>query len=261
MEVTINEQNYVYGPDGNLAVSRFYQLQREGHFASTTQINPQIYRKHFERVLQKGYDILYLCFSSGMSGTINTAKLCMEELREEYPERKLICIDTLCASVGEGFLVHEAARKQAEGMNIFELADWVTEQRLNVCHWFTVDTFDHLKHGGRVSAASAAVGGILHIKPLLHVDEEGMLKVAQKPRGQRQAIHTQLKCLKAGWMPELGNLVVVASADNPSGASMLADTISQQFPEANIIHSDIGPIIGAHTGPGMLAVIYWGSNR
>lgn len=261
MDVSINDQSYCYGPQGNLTVSSFYRLQREGHFATTTQINPQVYRKHFEEILKRGYDVLYLCFSSGMSGTINAARMCMEELQKEYPQRKLICMDTLCASVGEGFLVHEAARKQAEGMSLFELADWIETYRLKVCHWFTVDTFTHLKHGGRVSAAAAAVGGVLNIKPLLHVDEVGLLKVAQKPRGQRLAIRAQLKCMEEGWQPEISNLVVVAGADNPSGMTILSDAIAERFPEANILHADIGPIIGAHTGPGMLAVIYWGSNR
>lgn len=131
----------------------------------------------------------------------------------EHPDRKLIVVDTLCAAVGEAMLVREAARKQQEGLTIEELAAWVEENRLKICHWFTVDSFDHLKHGGRVSAAAAAVGTMLQIKPLLHVDEEGKLRVAEKPRGCKQAIRTQVAHMKEGWTPEMGKLVVIGHGD------------------------------------------------
>lgn len=261
MDVQIGDDLYTYGPNGNLSIDHFYHLQRSGKFASTSQIVPLTYRYYFERALKSGYDILYLCFSSGMSGTINSARMCIDDLQEEYPERKIICIDTLCASAGEGFLVHEAARMQAGGMGIDELVQWVLDHRLQVCHWFTVDTFDHLKHGGRVSATAAVMGNMLNIKPMLHVDEKGSLQLSQKPRGEKQAIRSQLDCMQKGWNPEISNLVVVAHGDNREGASMLANGISDRFPQAKIIATEIGPVIGAHTGPGMLAVIYWGNNR
>ena len=174
-----------------------------------------IYRRCFEQALKAGEDVLYLCFSSGMSGTLQSANLCAEELREEYPARRLIVLDTLCASVGQAMLVREAARKQQEGLSIDELAAWVEENRLKICHWFTVDSFDHLKHGGRVSAAAAAVGTMLQIKPLLHVDDEGKLRVAEKPRGRKQAIRTQIAHMKEGWTPEMGRLVVIGHGDCP----------------------------------------------
>lgn len=123
-----------------------------------------------------------------MSGTIQSANLSINELRQEHPDRKIICMDTLCASVGEGFLVHEAARKQAEGLTIDELADWIIDHRMKVCHWFTVDTFDHLLHGGRVSSVAAVVGTALQIKPLLHVDEQGYLQVKGKYRGLKKLL-------------------------------------------------------------------------
>ena len=192
MQVELGGENYTYGPGGDLTVEHFYAEQRAGKFASTSQINPMVYRECFEKTLKAGEDILYLCFSSGLSSTLQSANLCAQELREEYPERKLIVVDTLCAAVGEAMLVREAARKQQEGLTIEELAAWVEENRLKICHWFTVDSFDHLKHGGRVSAAAAAVGTMLQIKPLLHVDEEGKLRVAEKPRGRKQAIRTQV---------------------------------------------------------------------
>ena len=156
MQVELGGESFTYGPGGSLTVEQFYAEQRAGKFASTSQINPMIYRRCFEQALKAGKDVLYLCFSSGMSGTLQSANLCAEELREEYPARKLIVLDTLCASVGQAMLVREAARKQQEALSIDELAAWVEENRLKICHWFTVDSFDHLKHGGRVSAAAAA---------------------------------------------------------------------------------------------------------
>ena len=261
MEVLVGDTNYLYGLGGNLTVDEFYTMQRNGQFASTSQISPSIYREFFEPYLKSGVDIVYLAFSSGMSGTINSARLCARELAEEYPERKIYCVDTLCASVGEGFIVREAARKQAEGLDAESLVKWVNENCLKVCHWFTVDTFQHLLHGGRVSAVSAAAGTVLNIKPLLHVDEEGKLKVMGKPRGHKQALKIKLDYMKAGWNPELGKLVIVGHGDCPDVGKELCEQVKQLFPEAEVHMVDIGPVIGAHTGPGMSALIYWGSNR
>ena len=261
MQVELGGENYTYGPGGDLTVEHFYTEQRAGKFASTSQINPMVYRECFEKTLKAGEDILYLCFSSGLSSTLQSANLCAQELREEYPERKLIVVDTLCAAVGEAMLVREAARKQQEGLSIEELAAWVEENRLKICHWFTVDSFDHLRHGGRVSAAAAAVGTMLQIKPLLHVDEEGKLRVAEKPRGRKQAIRTQVAHMKEGWTPEMGNLVVIGHGDCPDDVEQLRQAVLKEFPDADIRVAYIGPVIGAHTGPGMLALIYWGTNR
>lgn len=261
MEVTVGDDSFLYGPGSSLSVKQFYAMQRGGKFATTSQINPVTYRKAFEPALKAGYDILYLGFSSGMSGCFNNARLCMDELKEEYPERKLYCIDGFCASVGESFFVREALRKQYEGMDIDDLATWIDAQKLNVCHWFTVDTFDHLKHGGRVSAVSAVVGGMLNIKPMLHVDKSGKLVVAKKPRGKRQAIRELVARMQEGWLPEISPLVVIGHGDDIEAAVMLKKSVESKFPNADIHIAEIGPIIGAHTGPGMLAVIYWGSNR
>ncbi len=261
MQVEIGGQEYTYGPGGNMTVELFYRLQREGSFAATSQINPSVYFQYFEPFLRDGTDILYLCFSSGMSGTFQAAQLAAEELRQEYPERVIFCLDTLCASVGEGFLVREAVRKQAEGLSISELADWAMSHRLKVCHWFTVDTFDHLRHGGRVSSAAAVMGTALQVKPLLHVDERGCLQVKGKPRGQKKAMEAQLSRMDLGWTPETGRLVVIGHGDAPEAAARLRENVQARFPSAETHVAEIGPIIGAHTGPGMLALIYWGSNR
>lgn len=261
MRVEIGGREYTYGPDGTIAVEDFYILQKAGNYANTSQISPIHYFRAFEPVLRSGSDILYLCFSSGMSGTFQSAQACAEDLREKYPERTILCLDTLCASVGEGFLVCEAAQRQAEGYALEELADWVTQHRLEVCHWFTVDVFDHLRRGGRVSAGAAVLGTALQIKPLLHVNLDGELAVVEKPRGRKQAIKAQLAQMERGWMPEMGKTVVVGHGACPDGAQTLREAVRERFPEAEVFTADIGPIIGAHTGPGMLALIYWGNTR
>lgn len=261
MPVQIGGKEYLYGPGGNLSVAEFYRQQRAGSFATTAQIPPEAYLEIFEPWLKEGRDILYLCFSSGLSGTWESAELAARQLRRRYPERRLFCVDTLCASVGEGFLVREAARKKAEGLSMEELAEWVKSRRLSVCHWFTVDGFTHLRHGGRVSAAAAAVGSVLNIKPLLHVDEAGRLAVVEKPRGARQAMKAQIEKIEAGWKREISPLVVIGHGDSPESARQLSERVSDRFAEAEIHIADIGPVIGSHTGPGMLALIYWGENR
>lgn len=261
MRVEIGGQEYTYGPGGTISVQSFYDLQKAGNYASTSQITPAQYFQSFEPALRAGNDVLYLCFSSGMSGTFQSAQVCAEELREEYPGRNIVCLDTLCASVGEGFLVCEAARRQAEGYTLEELSRWVTQHCLEVCHWFTVDVFDHLRRGGRVSAGTAVLGTALQIKPLLHVNRDGELAVVEKPRGRKQAIKAQLAKMEQGWSPELGKIVVVGHGACPDGAQALQTAVQERFPDAKVLTADIGPIIGAHTGPGMLALIYWGNTR
>lgn len=261
MQVEIGGTEYTYGSPEGITATEFYRLQKAGNFAATSQINPTIYFQRFEPWLRQGTDILYLCFSSGLSGTYQSAVLAAEELQAEYPERKIICIDTLAASTGEGFLVRETAKMQAKGLAIDELAGWVEMHKLKVCHWFTVDTFTHLKHGGRVSATAAAMGTALQIKPLLHVDEQGKLQAVEKPRGRKKAIAAQLARLEQGWTPELGKTVLIGHADDPEAAAILKGQVLEKFPDAEIQISDIGPIIGAHTGPGALTLFYWGNNR
>lgn len=261
MDVEIAGRNYVYGPGGDLTAEEFYGLQRKGKYASTTQIPPAAFLPWFEPVLKAGKDLIYFPLTSGLSGTCASAMMCMEDLRKEYPERTILCVDTFCASVGQGLMVREAARKQAEGLTIRELAAWVEENRLKIGHWFTVDVFDHLKHGGRVSAAVAVVGAALQIKPMLRVDEEGRLQVVDKPRGRRRAMAALLGRMGSTWDPRLGRTVVVGHGDDRSAAEELRGLVLEAYPEAEVYTAPIGPIIGAHTGPGMLALVFWGTQR
>lgn len=261
MNVNLGDRDYLYGPGGNLDIRDFYTQQRGGKYASTSQITPYTYLECFEPVLAAGTDILYLCFTSGLSSTYQTAKNTTAELQKKYPERRITLIDTLCAAVGEGFLVYEAMKKYEEGLGIDELAAWVEAHKMEVCHWFTVDTFDHLLHGGRVSATSAKLGSLLNIKPLLHVDNEGKLEVSGKPRGQKMAMRQQLGKMKQGWMPEISRFVLIGHADCPEKAEQLKGQVLELYPDAEVQTAYIGPVIGAHVGPGMVALIYWGNNR
>lgn len=261
MQVQIAGQEFTYGPSGSITPDEFYAFQQGGAFATTSQVNPDTYRKYFELYLKQGKDILYICFSSGLSSTIQSALIAMEELKEAYPERQLILFDSLAASTGEGMFVMEAAKRQLGGMELSELHSWLLENRQKLCHWVTVDTFDHLKHGGRVSSTTAAVGTLLNIKPLIHVDENGKLVAAGKPRGRKKAQEALVASIKKGWQPEISNQVIIGHGDYPDAAEELKDMVSAQFPTADIRIARVGPIVGAHTGPGLVVIFFWGNNR
>jgi len=261
MEIRIDGKPFIYGLNEGITPKQFYSELRMGKFANTSQINPAIYRDYFSKALDEGEDVLYLSFSSEMSSTFTSAELCRIDLEEEYPDRKIVCVDTTCAAVGEGLLVCEAAQRQAQGLSMDELVAWVEATKHNVCHWFTVDTFVHLKHGGRVSATSAVLGSALNIKPLLHVTEEGSLQAKEKPRGRKAALRAQVKKLEEGWRPDLGKRIVVGHGDSYERANEMKQVIKEKYPDAEIQIADIGAVIGAHTGPDVLALIYWGNNR
>ena len=261
MNVEIGDKEYVYGPQGNISCSEFYGLQKQGKYASTSQINVLEYEKYFEEALKEGKDVLYISFSSGMSGTYQTACLCKNELEESYPDNRIICIDSLCAAVGEGLLIKEVDKKKREGMSMDELVDWVENNKMHLCHWFTVDNFDHLKHGGRVSAVAATLGNTLNIKPLLRVDEEGKLRVVKKIRGRHKAMAAQVECIVKTWSPEISKSVVIGHGDDLKAAEELKEYVENKLPDAEIYISDIGPIIGAHTGPRVMVLAFWATGR
>lgn len=261
MQVEICGREYTYGPGGNLTNREFYKLQREGNFATTSQINPSTYIRYFEPVLKDGEDILYLCFSSGMSSTYASAQIAARELADLYPDRKIVCIDSKGATQGEALMIREATRMQQSGATLEETAQWMQEHRMRVCYGVIVDTFDHLKHGGRVSSSAAVMGTMLQIKPMLRVDEDGKLEVIGKPRGRKKAYADTVERMAQSWSPELGKTVLIVHGDCPEYAEGLKAQVAARFPDAEIEIDELGPVIGAHTGPGLLALIYWGSNR
>ncbi|MGN1405583.1 MAG: DegV family protein [Erysipelotrichaceae bacterium] len=256
MEVTIAAQNYYYGPQGNLDIREFYSLLRQGNYASTCQISPFTYTEYFEKYLKQNKDILYLSFSGGMSGTYNNACMVSKELMRSY-SNKIICIDTLSASIGLGLLVKYALTKQKEGLSIDETVNWIQGTKQNIAHRFTIDTFDHLKAGGRVSSQSAAIGTLLQVKPLLKIDEQGKLIVVEKPRGHKKALETLLRHLKDEIDYSMPKEIIIGHCDNEEDAIRLQKMIKDNFPGFNTYTCFIDPIIGAHTGAGMLAIAYY----
>ena len=261
MVYQLNGEEHPHKDPGSWDSKAFYDQLRNGGTGSTSQISPAVYTDYFEPFLKEGKDILYISLSGGLTSTWQSSHLAATDLMEEYPERKISCVDSLAATGGQGILVILAAQNQEKGMSLEENTAWLEENRLHICHWFTVDTFEHLKHGGRVSGAAAMMGTLLQIKPMLHVSMEGKLDVAEKPRGAKRALAAQLARMKKGWTPEEGKLIVVGHGDCIDRAQELAEQVKTLYPDTEIYIAPIGPIIGSHTGPGMLALIFWGTER
>ena len=196
MEFTMNGKIYTHYPDAHeMDFHTFYERTKNGEMSVTSQINGITYEKYFEPVLKAGKDILYIAFSSGLSGTYQASVIAVNELQKRYPRRKLFSVDSKAASVGEGMLVYAAVQKKDEGMDIDGLKTWVEQKRDHVCHWFTVDDLNHLKRGGRVSSVTAVVGTALGIKPVLHVDVEGNLIPVFNVRGSKKYLETLVESM------------------------------------------------------------------
>lgn len=262
MAFEIEGKNYIHYPDGReLGFHEFYQKLRNGGMAVTTQINYNIYMNYFEPFLESGRDVLYIALSSGLSSTFNASMVAAGKLKEKYPERKVICIDSLSASGGEGLLVWAAAQKKAEGYDIEALKDWVMENRLHVCQWFTVDDLMFLKRGGRVSATAAVAGTILGVKPLLHVDNNGLLIPMAKVRGQIKAMETMLDQFEKTATDIENQVVFINHGDCPENAKKFEGLLRKRFKVKDVKIGPIGPVIGTHSGPGTLCLFFFGRLR
>ena len=231
MTFTMGNKLYRNYPDErDISNKEFYRLLREGQSAKTDQINSVTFQETFEPFLKEGMDLIYLAFSSGLSGTYNGARLTVEELKSKYPGRKILVVDTLAASMGEGLLVYHAAQLQKQGAAIEEVAKWVEENRNRMAHWFTVDDLNHLKRGGRVSGAAALFGTMLGIKPVLHVDDEDQV-------------------------------VFISHGDCLEDAGYVAQQVREKFQVQDIVINYIGPVIGSHSGPGTVALFFLGKSK
>lgn len=260
MSYTMDGVSYV--PDGTDENSReIYRQLRAGKNIVTAQVNSESWREAFEEILAGGNDLLVIAFSSGLSGTCQAAFTAAEEAREKYPDRKLEVIDSLCASAGEGLLVDYALRNRDRGMSLEENAAWVRENVQNIIHWFTVDDLMFLMRGGRVGAVSAYIGSLVKIKPILHVNEEGKLIPREKVQGRRKSIRALADKVKQNIVHPEGQLVLISHGDCEAEAQSLADMIKAELPVAEVRLSYIGPIVGAHSGPGTLAVFFMGKGR
>ena len=242
--------------DGELDLKEFYDGMRNGVVSTTSAVNPEGWAEKMEPALKNGEDVLVLAFSSGLSTTYQSAVIAAGELEERYPQRRIQVIDTLAASVGQGLLVWNAVRQWRAGKSMEEVAAWVLEHRDHVAHWVTVEDLKYLKRGGRISAATAVVGTMLSIKPIIHVDGEGKLSSVDKCRGRKASLTCLIEKLGGTVLPEGRDTVFLSHADCPGDAQYIADQVRERFGVKEVIISDIGPVVGSHTGPGCLALCF-----
>ena len=242
-------------------LKKMYAGMREGEVATTSAVNPQGWEEVIESVLAEGKDALVLTFSSGLSTTYQSAVIAATELAEKYPDRKIRVVDTLCASLGQGLLVWYACKKRDEGMGFEELGDWCESNKLNLCHWFTVDDLMFLKRGGRVSAATALVGTMLQIKPVLHVDDEGHLINVAKARGRKAAIEALAKKVGETGLPGENDTVFISHGDCIDDVKILEAILKEKYGIKNVFTYYVGAVIGSHSGPGTLALFFMGNKR
>lgn len=253
----------IYGQGKELPWKEFYEMMRQGKMPTTSQVNPEDARIHFEKALETDKEILCLAFSSGLSGTYNNICIAARELMEEKPDCKIVVIDTLCASLGEGLLVHKAVSLRDEGKSIDEVADWINKHILNLVHMFTVDDLFHLQRGGRVSKATAVVGTLVGIKPVLHVDDEGHLIALSKVRGRKKSLVALVDYMeeKISDYDEKNDIVFISHGDDLEAAEFVRDMIKERFGIEKFLINNIGPVIGAHAGPGTIALFFLGKVR
>ncbi|MCI8507589.1 MAG: DegV family protein [Lachnospiraceae bacterium] len=256
MAFTLDEKEILHYPDErNMTTEEFYEALKQGKKSVTSQINPANYVEFFTPLLEKGEDILYICFTSGLSGTYQSALIAKGMLEEDFPERTIHVVDSLCASAGQGYFVYLAALKKEEGLSLEELTDWVVANRSRVAHWFTVDDLFHLQRGGRLSFAEAMLGSALKIKPIISVDDEGKLYVENKVRGNKKSVEYMIAKIN-DTMDDEERTVFIGHGDAEDRALDLKEKLLEKTKAENIQITKIGPIIGTHTGPGMLAVLF-----
>ena len=261
LSYTMDGQHYSH--ENFLPVKEFYDRMRKGSMPTTAQVNPEDARALIEPYLKAEKDVLHIAFSSGLSGSYNSARIAGEELQEEYPDRKIVVIDSLAASLGQGLLVYLAQKKKEEGKTMDEVAQWVMEHRLNMVHTFTVDDLNHLYRGGRVSKTTAVVGGVLNIKPVLHVDDEGKLIPVGKVRGRKKSLLALVDMMeeKLGNYKNSCDTIFISHGDCEQDAQFVVDKIKEKYPIKTVLMNHVGATIGAHSGPGTVALFFAGEER
>lgn len=260
-----NKEYKNYLDEREIKLSDFYDLMRKGEMVSTAQLNSVEVQNFFEPFLQKNLDILCVAFSSGLSGTYNSIRLAKEELLEKYPERKICIVDSLCASGGEGVLVHQAIVNKENGLSLEENAQQLDDFKFKIRHWFTVDDIDTLKRGGRLTGAKAFAAKMLNIKPVLNVDNEGHLKAIYKKVGRKVAIRQLVQSTMDGYDKTGDYITIISHADCEADAQTLKGMLTKEYQQnginSEIIITKIGPVIGSHSGPGTLALFTIGAKR
>ena len=252
---------YNYPDNREMDPHEFYELLRAGKTATTSAVNVAQFAEAMEPYLQDGKDVLVLAFSSGLSTTYNSAVIAADDLREKYPERKIFVVDTLCASMGQGLLVYLAAKEREKGGSIEAVRDWAEANKMSVAHQFTVNDLFHLKRGGRISATTAVVGTMLSIKPVLHVNDEGRLINIGKARGRGASLKALVDAMEKAAIDPANQTVFISHGDCWEDAQTVADMVKERFEVKEIIMNYVGPVIGAHAGPGVVALFYLAKER
>lgn len=252
-----------YTRENTLDYPTFYARMRAGSMPTTSQVNPQQAREVLEVVLRQGYDVLYIAFSSGLSGTYNSVRMAVEELSGEYPEATIAVVDSLCASLGEGLLVHKAVQMKEAGKSLGEIREWLEANKLHLCHVFTVDDLNHLYRGGRVSRTAAFLGTLANIKPMLHVDDEGHLIALSKVRGRKKSISKLVDMMeeRLGDWKDKNDIIFISHGDCIEDANRLKELVEERTGIQAYLIDYVGPTIGAHSGPGTLALFFMGEKR
>lgn len=243
------------GCEDDALMKKFYDGQRKGDLTRTSQIAPFLYEEFFGKFLQEGKSVLYFCLSSGLSATYESSVLAAGNLKETYPDAEVVSIDTLSATGGIGLLVERAIQNRKKGMDIHENRDDILAAIPRLCHYFMVEDLMYLKRGGRVSAATAFVGSALNIKPMLIIDKIGKLVTVDKKRGSKAAMMSLFAYFEEHYRPEACNVIYICDADAPELAAALVEKVKEAAPDVEIRQTMLCPIIGAHTGPGMLSMI------
>lgn len=260
-----NKEYKNYFDEREMSLKTFYNLMRDGLVATTSQLNVVEIENFFRPYLEAGQDILCIAFSSGLSGSFNSIRIAKEQLLEEFPNRKIEVVDSLCASAGEGVLVYEACKKRQEGLSIEENSKHLDEFKFKIQHWFTIYDIDTLKRGGRLSNSTAFVAKMLNIKPVLNVDNEGHLQGVYKKIGRKVAIRQLVDSTLAGYKKDEENITIISHADCEEDATYLKELLEKAYQEeqikSEIYITKIGPVIGSHSGPGTLALFTIGYKR
>lgn len=261
VNLTLMFRGEVWEDTTDQGLKTIYDGLRSGEAATTAAANPENWSAVMEPVLAEGKDILVLAFSSGLSTTYQSAVIAANDLQEKYPQRQIKVVDTLCASMGQGLLVWYACRKQSEGQSLEQVCQWCEEHKLNLCHWFTVDDLMYLKRGGRVSAATAVLGTMLNIKPVMHVDDEGHLVKVTTARGRKASIEALAAKVGTTGMPGENDTMFISHGDCRADAEYLAKLLKEKYGAKEVVIGYVGAVIGSHAGPGVLALFFLGNKR
>lgn len=244
-----------------LSHKEFFEKLRAGSLPTTSQINPEQAREALEPFAKEGKDILYIGFSSGLSGSYNSVRMAAEDLKEEYPDINIIAIDSLCACMGEGLLLYKALELKEHGMSMEEIAKWVEANKLHICHNVTVDDLNHLHRGGRISKTTAVVGSMIKIKPIIHMSDEGKLVVIGKERGRKKLLVSIVDRMEKQMQGYDNDIVMITHGDCIEDAEFVKKQVEERFGIHNVMINGIGSVIGSHTGAGVVAVFFMGDKR